>query len=46
MTIIIKKLSEQELGEEDFYEIYNNKYIIIKKIIKKSITSRSKMVMK
>ena len=25
-----KKLSEQELGEEDFYEIYNNKYIIIK----------------
>lgn len=25
-----KKLSEQELGEEDYYEIYNNKYIIIK----------------
>lgn len=25
-----KKLSEQELDEEDFYEIYNNKYIIIK----------------
>lgn len=25
-----KKLSEQELDEDDFYEIYNNKYIIIK----------------
>lgn len=25
-----KELSEQVLGEEDFYEIFNNKYIIIK----------------